>query len=315
MSKSPDMDRDGFDGIYYRQAPKLNDNVEADIPTVVNEDIDPSGSEVPFAFVSDADTVGHSSNLGYIGGIAGVIALAIGAYAFFLMETGKDSEEISDDVNILSRPSIRSLREPGSAEITKEAVEVVEKEVETVENVASSKDEGLLAKLSPSPESTEDQITFDPEETSPTIKAPVPRSSEQAAFTEAADKPNPNIQIADTEFTVRFAFDAVKLSETETAKITELVNYALQCRHDLVIIGHTCHFGSPDVNFFVGLARAKATRGFLTSYGIAYERITVRSAGENEPVASNESWLGRAENRRAVLRCTKNVNVGLKRGV
>ncbi len=44
--------------------------------------------------------------------------------------------------------------------------------------------------------------------------------------------------------------------------------------------------------------RAEAVRDFLVSRGIAQERITVEWKGETEPVASNDTRQGRAQNRR-----------------
>jgi outer membrane protein OmpA-like peptidoglycan-associated protein len=51
-------------------------------------------------------------------------------------------------------------------------------------------------------------------------------------------------------------------------------------------------------NLWLSLKRAEAVRDYLVKNGIAKRRLTVRGAGENEPIASNDTEIGRAKNRR-----------------
>lgn len=68
------------------------------------------------------------------------------------------------------------------------------------------------------------------------------------------------------------------------------------------IEGHTDNIGSRAGNVALGLDRAKAVREFLINQGILADRITVSSAGGDNPIAPNNTALGRQKNRRIVIR-------------
>jgi outer membrane protein OmpA-like peptidoglycan-associated protein len=70
------------------------------------------------------------------------------------------------------------------------------------------------------------------------------------------------------------------------------------------IEGHTDNVGSRPGNTALALDRAKAVREFLINQGITADRITVSSAGGDNPVAPNTTALGRQKNRRIVIRRT-----------
>jgi outer membrane protein OmpA-like peptidoglycan-associated protein len=70
------------------------------------------------------------------------------------------------------------------------------------------------------------------------------------------------------------------------------------------IEGHTDNIGSKSGNTAIALDRAKAVREFLINQGISADRITVSSAGGDQPVAPNNTALGRQKNRRIVIRRT-----------
>jgi outer membrane protein OmpA-like peptidoglycan-associated protein len=70
------------------------------------------------------------------------------------------------------------------------------------------------------------------------------------------------------------------------------------------IEGHTDNIGSRAGNVALGLDRAKAVREFLINQGILADRITVSSAGGDNPIAPNNTALGRQKNRRIVIRRT-----------
>lgn len=70
------------------------------------------------------------------------------------------------------------------------------------------------------------------------------------------------------------------------------------------IEGHTDNIGSRAGNVALGLDRAKAVREFLINQGILADRITVSSAGGDNPIGPNNTALGRQRNRRIVIRRT-----------
>jgi OOP family OmpA-OmpF porin len=64
------------------------------------------------------------------------------------------------------------------------------------------------------------------------------------------------------------------------------------------ISGHTDNVGSQEYNQTLSLERAQAVRTWMINKGIKSTRMKTVGKGENEPVASNNTIAGRAENRR-----------------
>jgi outer membrane protein OmpA-like peptidoglycan-associated protein len=70
----------------------------------------------------------------------------------------------------------------------------------------------------------------------------------------------------------------------------------------VAVIGHADAVGSDDYNLRLSERRARSVGDALTDFGIGYGRISTRGMGEWEPVASNASDWGRAQNRRVEIR-------------
>ncbi len=66
----------------------------------------------------------------------------------------------------------------------------------------------------------------------------------------------------------------------------------------LRISGHTDSFGNDRKNLLLSERRAKACLDYLVSQGVIDGRIAYGGYGEERPLASNDTWEGRAENRR-----------------
>lgn len=66
----------------------------------------------------------------------------------------------------------------------------------------------------------------------------------------------------------------------------------------VVITGHTDNVGSQKSNQILSLKRAQAVKNWLVKKGIASNRMRTVGRGQNEPVSSNDTDEGRAENRR-----------------
>jgi outer membrane protein OmpA-like peptidoglycan-associated protein len=69
----------------------------------------------------------------------------------------------------------------------------------------------------------------------------------------------------------------------------------------LEIQGHTDSTGAKDYNLNLGEARAETVRRFLNKQGIALNRMSTISYGQDEPVDSNKTKDGRSKNRRVVV--------------
>lgn len=99
-----------------------------------------------------------------------------------------------------------------------------------------------------------------------------------------------------------YSFDNVDLTKGQMAQldtIAEIMN-----KYDdiqLSIIGHTCKIGYKSINLKKGLKRAEQCKMYLIGKGVGENRITTDSKGELSPKYNNNTFMGRAQNRRVEL--------------
>ena len=67
------------------------------------------------------------------------------------------------------------------------------------------------------------------------------------------------------------------------------------------IVGYTDWIGDPNYNVELSRRRAIQVQGFLAKKGVKDSQLIVLWHGPNQPVASNKTALGRAQNRRVEL--------------
>lgn len=75
----------------------------------------------------------------------------------------------------------------------------------------------------------------------------------------------------------------------------------LQASVQLQVIGHTDATGGDAMNQGLSLQRAIEVRDYLAGRGVSPARVLVAGRGERDPVASNDSEAGRAQNRRVEI--------------
>ena len=101
--------------------------------------------------------------------------------------------------------------------------------------------------------------------------------------------------------TALFAFDSAELKEAGKASLQELGD-KIKAKGakvvDIDIIGHTDSTGPADYNMGLSVRRAQSVADYIISEGIDANIIDVTGEGENNPIASNDTREGRAENRR-----------------
>ena len=68
------------------------------------------------------------------------------------------------------------------------------------------------------------------------------------------------------------------------------------------VLGHTDSTGSDAYNQTLSDRRAQSVADYLAGHGVTRARIGVRGFGESQPIASNDTDLGRAENRRVEIK-------------
>lgn len=97
-----------------------------------------------------------------------------------------------------------------------------------------------------------------------------------------------------------FAFGTAKLPPNAKPAIDAVASALKENPGRTVVIeGHTDNVGSAAYNQHLAQRRAEAVRAALVRDGVESGRITIRSQGEQNPVASNDTPAGRSENRRA----------------
>lgn len=66
----------------------------------------------------------------------------------------------------------------------------------------------------------------------------------------------------------------------------------------VTIIGHTDSTGTDAINNPLSVNRAAATRDYLVARGVSSNRLAIDGRGSREPIADNNTYDGRAKNRR-----------------
>jgi OOP family OmpA-OmpF porin len=98
-----------------------------------------------------------------------------------------------------------------------------------------------------------------------------------------------------------FAFDSAELTDQGKDTIEE---YRAKLRPELseayagIIIGHTDSTGNDEYNMELSKRRAQSVADYLVSTGVDPDKLRVIGRGENDPIASNDTEEGRAQNRR-----------------
>ncbi len=110
---------------------------------------------------------------------------------------------------------------------------------------------------------------------------------------------------------INFDYDRSNIRSGNDAQRLEQKLAILQANPSLRIqvVGHCDERGTDEYNMALGNRRAIAARRFLTDRGISESRITVRSRGEEEPIAMGSNEAAWAQNRRAEFQITGGGNV------
>jgi outer membrane protein OmpA-like peptidoglycan-associated protein len=102
---------------------------------------------------------------------------------------------------------------------------------------------------------------------------------------------------------VNFASGSSRLTEDSYLTLNDVAASLLgQPDVRIEIAGHTDNTGSLTTNTRLSLARAEAVRTYLAQRGVPVERMVARGYGPDEPIATNQTAQGRAQNRRVELR-------------
>ena len=102
---------------------------------------------------------------------------------------------------------------------------------------------------------------------------------------------------------VFFETDSYALSQNSRVELNKIVSF-MQANPFLVaeIGGHTDNTGGRDYNLRLSGQRAQTVVDYLMDAGISKDRISYKGYGMAQPVSTNDTAEGRAENRRTELK-------------
>ena len=105
-----------------------------------------------------------------------------------------------------------------------------------------------------------------------------------------------------TDNEVHFATASASLAGDSQAVLDQSAQ-ALQQNGDwkMRVVGHTDSVGSAQSNDQLAQQRAQSVMAYLVAHGVGANRLRVEAEGQHQPVASNATDAGRAENRRVEL--------------
>ncbi len=106
---------------------------------------------------------------------------------------------------------------------------------------------------------------------------------------------------------ILFGFDSYALTpqaQENIMKFSEILNEYPDT--DITIVGHTDNVGSEEYNKNLSQQRAQAVLSYLKMQNVDADRLTAMGESYTNPVASNETEEGKAENRRVELLITAN---------
>ncbi|WP_372776249.1 OmpA family protein [Mangrovibacterium sp.] len=113
-----------------------------------------------------------------------------------------------------------------------------------------------------------------------------------------------NLQAIKVTFDSGILFATGK-STLSTASKDALVKFASSLQStpetDVTIYGHTDNTGSREINVRLSNERAESVAKYLIANGVMGARLTTEGKAYDEPVASNETVEGRAQNRRVEI--------------
>lgn len=102
----------------------------------------------------------------------------------------------------------------------------------------------------------------------------------------------------ETHFVKYFPYNQTKIPADLEQFLDDLANKLVAENKKVLIRGHTDSAGDKELNFKVGLRRAKKVRDQLKKRGVPHKSIETTSDGEETPVADNKTEEGRRLNRR-----------------
>ena len=107
---------------------------------------------------------------------------------------------------------------------------------------------------------------------------------------------------------VFYATDSFNLKSESRVELNKLYQFLVNNSGlKIEISGHTDNVGYEEYNMELSEKRARSVYDYLVEKGIDPERLSYKGYGESEPVATNETEEGRAQNRRTEIKILDNL--------
>ncbi|MEX2520172.1 MAG: OmpA family protein [Paracoccaceae bacterium] len=101
---------------------------------------------------------------------------------------------------------------------------------------------------------------------------------------------------------VTFAFDRADIQPRFVEPLTRVARTLAQYESSVIdIVGHTDSVGAENYNLQLSQRRADSVSQFITARGVLPARVVAYGQGETQPIATNETESGRAQNRRVEI--------------
>ena len=101
----------------------------------------------------------------------------------------------------------------------------------------------------------------------------------------------------------RNAQSSINPTVAQRQKIADISRYLDKVEGATITIeGHTDNIGGREINIALGEKRANSIKQDFINNGIPDSKIIITSKGPDEPIASNETEEGRAQNRRSIVK-------------
>lgn len=95
---------------------------------------------------------------------------------------------------------------------------------------------------------------------------------------------------------------SINLSAQQRQKFADISTYLDKVEGAAaIVVGHTDNTGQRETNIQLGQERADFAKAYLMRNGISESKINATSKGPDEPIATNATEEGRAQNRRTVI--------------
>ena len=98
---------------------------------------------------------------------------------------------------------------------------------------------------------------------------------------------------------ILFDIDKAQLKDQHKAELAELATILNKYEDTHILLaGHTDSTGSEDYNLKLSRQRAQSVADYLMTQNVSDMRFTVEGDGQSQPIVSNDTAEGRAQNRR-----------------